>query len=145
MLENFFNVLKIPMTLISQSCSFLGDETFFRTFLYDILFFQNSRCHVVINVILDTWPEILWQIPNNNSGINMDPVLETAIWMIYNTGPASSLTDMKVHEARNKLYQFCGQRKPKTTADELIKNFIKLVEERHRYVHFLQIFFPEYS
>ena len=48
----------------------------------------------MINVFFDTWPEILFWTSNVESVI--DPFLETVIWMIYNTGPSTSLADMKV-------------------------------------------------
>ena len=48
----------------------------------------------MINVFFDTWPEILFWTGKTDTVI--DPLLETVIWMIYNTGPSTSLTDMKV-------------------------------------------------
>ena len=48
----------------------------------------------MINVFFDTWPEILFWTGNVETVI--DPFLETVIWMIYNTGPSTSLADMKV-------------------------------------------------
>ena len=63
-------------------------------FLFDIMFFRSPRSHVMINVFFDTWPEILFWTGDTKTII--DPLLETVIWMIYNTGPATSLNDMKV-------------------------------------------------
>jgi hypothetical protein len=60
----------------------------------------------------------------------IDPVLESAIWMIHNSGPATSLTDMKVWEAREKLTK-CGFRKPATTGDDFIKQLIQISSEHH--------------
>ena len=73
---------------------YAGDERTARMFLFDIMFFRNPRSHVMINVFFDTWPEILFWTGNAKTVI--DPLLETLIWMIYNTGPATSLADMKV-------------------------------------------------
>ena len=63
-------------------------------FLFDIMFFRSPRSHVMINVFFDTWPEIMFWTGNAETVI--DPFLETVIWMIYNTGPSTSLADMKV-------------------------------------------------
>ena len=49
----------------------------------------------MLNVFFDTWPEILFWTGNAKTVI--DPLLETVIWTIYNTGPATSLADMKVN------------------------------------------------
>ena len=55
----------------------------------------------MINVFLDTWPEILFWTGTNKTVL--DPLVETVIWMIYNTGPASSLNDMKVNINKDEL------------------------------------------
>ena len=73
---------------------YAGDERTARMFLFDIMFFRNPRSHVMINVFFDTWPEILFWTGDAKTVI--DPLLETLIWMVYNTGPATSLADMKV-------------------------------------------------
>ena len=72
----------------------VGDERTARMFLFDVMFFRSPRSHVMINVFFDTWPEIIFWTGQGNS--NIDPLLETIIWMIYNTGPSTSLADMKV-------------------------------------------------
>ena len=73
----------------------VGDERTARMFLFDVMFFRSPRSHVMINVFFDTWPEIMFWTGQGNS--NIDPLLETIIWMIYNTGPSTSLADMKVY------------------------------------------------
>ena len=73
----------------------VGDERTARMFLFDVMFFRSPRSHVMINVFFDTWPEIIFWTGQGNS--NIDPLLETIIWMIYNTGPSTSLADMKVY------------------------------------------------
>merc|ERR1719192_2241066 len=45
--------------------------------------------------------------------------------MIYNTGPSTSLADMKVYESRNKLEKLCGFPNPHTTGDALITHLIE--------------------
>ena len=72
----------------------VGDERTARMFLFDVMFFRSPRSHVMINVFFDAWPEIIFWTGQGNS--NIDPLLETIIWMIYNTGPSTSLADMKV-------------------------------------------------
>ena len=70
-------------------------------FLFDTMFFRSPRSHVMINVFFDTWPEILFW--TGTSKTVLDPLVETVIWMIYNTGPASSLNDMKVNINKDEL------------------------------------------
>ena len=62
-------------------------------FVYNTLFFKNTRTHVVISVFFDTWPELLKK-PEGDG--RLEPLAETIIWLIYNTGPATSMADMKV-------------------------------------------------
>lgn len=103
-----------------------GDEERARLFIYDILFFRNTRSHVAINILLETWHELMIV---NSMSTNADPVFSAIIWMIFNSGPETSLTDMKVHEAKNKLQRLCGVKKPEMTGDELIKQLIKITED----------------
>ena len=78
----------------------------------------------MLTVLLDTWPEI-FLYPN-------DPniLFETVIWVIYNSGPSTSCTDMKVPEVKQKLSSFriFG---PKYNGDDLIKKLIEHVEKQH--------------
>ena len=78
----------------------------------------------MLTVLLDTWPEI-FLYPN-------DPniLFETVIWVIYNSGPSQSCTDMKVPEVKQKLCSFriFG---PKYNGDDLIKKLIEHVEKHH--------------
>ena len=103
---------------------FSGDERSAKQFLYDTLFFRNTRAHCMLTLILDTWPEI-FLYPN-------DPniLFETVIWVIYNSGPSQSCTDMKVPEVKQKLSSFriFG---PKYNGDDLIKKLIEHVETHH--------------
>ena len=61
----------------------------------------------MINVFLDTWQEILLWTGNEETII--DPFLETVIWMIYNTGPSTSLADMKVFSPLLTILYFKGE------------------------------------
>ena len=103
---------------------FTGDQRAAKQFLYDTLFFRNTRAHCMLTVLLDTWPEI-FLYPN-------DPniLFETVIWVIYNSGPSQSCTDMKVPEVKQKLSSFriFG---PKYNGDDLIKKLIEHVEQYH--------------
>ena len=78
----------------------------------------------MLTVLLDTWPEN-FLYPN-------DPniLFETVIWVIYNSGPSQSCTDMKVPEVKQKLSSFriFG---PKYNGDDLIKKLIEHVEQHH--------------
>ena len=107
-----------------QILIFSGDQRSAKQFLYDTLFFRNTRAHCMLTVLLDTWPEI-FLYPN-------DPniLFETVIWVIYNSGPSQSCTDMKVPEVKQKLSSFriFG---PKYTGDDLIKKLIEHVEQHH--------------
>ena len=80
--------------------SFSGDENGVRTFLYDIFYHKYSRNHVFICVLLDVWPSVLaWHGHSTKEQMEkgqMDPLVDTIFWMIYNTGPASSLQDLRV-------------------------------------------------
>ena len=103
---------------------FSGDQRSAKHFLYDTLFFRSTRAHCMLTVLLDTWPEI-FLYPN-------DPniLFETVIWVIYNSGPSQSCTDMKVPEVKQKLCSFriFG---PKYNGDDLIKKLIEHVEKHH--------------
>ena len=103
---------------------FSGDQRSAKQFLYDTLFFRSTRAHCMLTVLLDTWPEI-FLYPN-------DPniLFETVIWVIYNSGPSQSCTDMKVPEVKQKLSSFriFG---PKYNGDDLIKKLIEHVETHH--------------
>jgi len=104
----------------------LGDEEMARDFLYDTLFFRNTRAHCMITVLLDTWPEIFLE-PNDGPDI----LFEAIIWVILHSGPATSLTDMKVPEVKQKLKEI-GIYQPKSiTGDDMIKQIIDYVEEKH--------------
>ena len=85
----------------------VGDERTARMFLFDIMYFRSPRSHVMINVFLDTWQEILLWTGNEETII--DPFLETVIWMIYNTGPSTSLADMKVFSPLFTILYFKGE------------------------------------
>ena len=120
---------------------FTGDEKMARMFLYDTIFFRNSRAHVMITIFIDTWPQLLQpqkvsassrpNLNSNNCELVADPIFGAIIWMIYNAGPANSLSDLKVYEARDKLKRYCQQPKPTLTADDLIRNLFTIVEQNH--------------
>ncbi len=111
---------------------YIGDEEEARVFLFDILFFKSARTHIMINILLDTWPEILqwpgFPMQKTPKNLNLDPLVHAIMWMIYNTGPATSMSDMKVFEARNKLQRLCGFQKPPESGADLVKHFIKLAD-----------------
>merc|ERR1719510_2360568 len=104
----------------------LRDEQSARQFLYDTLFFRNTRAHCMITVLLDIWPEVFMH-PNEPS----DLLFETILWVIFNSGPAQSLTDMKVPEVKNKLRHLCGILRPNLSGDDLIKKLVKMAQENH--------------
>ena len=85
-----------------------------------------------MNIVLETWPEILRKQPGIPIIANgpIDPLTETIIYMIYNTGPTQGLHEMKVYDCRNNL-KYLGFPMPSITADELAKKFVKTVEEFH--------------
>merc|ERR1719394_2441956 len=75
----------------------LGDEKTARQFIYDTLFFRNTRAHCMLTVLLDTWHELFLYPSSPNI------LFETVIWVIFNSGPSQSCTDMKVPEVKQKL------------------------------------------
>ena len=97
-----------------------------RQFLYDTLFFRNTRAHCMITVLLDTWPEVFMH-PNEPS----DLLFETILWVIFNSGPANSLQDMKVPEVKEKLRHICGILRPNLSGDDLIKRLLEKAQEYH--------------
>lgn len=121
------NLARIYLALLRYH----GDEDNARTFIYDVLFFKNARSHILLTVLLDTWPSILTWPGNKGCRRELDPVLETVIWMIYNTGPSTSKADMKVFEVHNKLNKLCGFRRPDYSGIDLVKHVIALTKERH--------------
>ena len=62
------SVDKLCTVLYDFFLFFLGDEQTARQFLYDTLFFRNTRAHCMITVLLDTWPEI-FSFPNESPDI----------------------------------------------------------------------------
>ena len=59
-------------------------------------------------------------------------IFKTIIWVILHSGPATSLTDMKVPEVKEKLRDRCNIYQPKSiTGDDMIKQLIEYVEEKH--------------
>jgi hypothetical protein len=61
--------------------------------LYDVLFACDSRSLLIANVFLETWPEIFRRPTSEGS---LDPLAETFIWIIYNTGVQTSKAELKV-------------------------------------------------
>ena len=89
-----------------------------------------------MNIVLETWPEIL----SKQSGMGpvgpdgtigpMDPLTETIIYMIYNTGPTKGLQDVKVYDCQYNL-KYLGFPRPSIKGEDLAKKFVKTIEEFH--------------
>ena len=71
-----------------------GDEVAAKNFLYDVIYFPNSRSHVMLTVFFDCWPEVMFWTGSGESVL--DPLLETVVWCVYNGGPSIGLQDVKV-------------------------------------------------
>ena len=82
----------------------------------------------MLHVIFETWPEILqrvfWNAPIK------DPVVETVVWMIYNTGAYHGCQEqMKVADVKTMLAQFCGYTKYFRQSKELVDEFLERVKK----------------
>ena len=71
-----------------------GDEVAAKSFLYDVFYHKGNRTFVMLTVFFDVWPEIMFWTGTSSTQLN--PLLETVIWAIYNTGPPNSLAELKV-------------------------------------------------
>ena len=71
-----------------------GNEEAAKSFLFDVFYHKGNRNFVMLTVFFDVWPEIMFWTGTSSSKLN--PLLETIIWAIYNTGPPNSLTELKV-------------------------------------------------
>ena len=71
-----------------------GNEEAAKSFLFDVFYHKGNRNFVMLTVFFDVWPEIMFWTGTSASILN--PLLETVIWAIYNTGPPNSLTELKV-------------------------------------------------
>ena len=71
-----------------------GNEEAAKSFLFDVFYHKGNRNFVMLTVFFDVWPEIMFWTGTSSSKLN--PLLETVIWAIYNTGPPNSLTELKV-------------------------------------------------
>ena len=121
------NLVRFYLVLLRQG----GLEERCRLFLFDMLFFKNSRNHIFICVLIEVWPEILvWphyaQHPHPQCVV--DPIVETVVWMINNTGPANCLRDLMVYEARNWLRERCNVHFPKVDGKDLVKKLLHQVQ-----------------
>ena len=74
---------------------YLGDEVAAKAYLFDVFYHKNNRNFVMLTIFFDTWPEILLWTGTTTSVLN--PLLETIVWAIYNTGPPNSLAELKVN------------------------------------------------
>ena len=124
-----FHCIHTPRIIFHFSF-FLGDDDAARQFLHDVLYFRPTRSHIMMNIVLETWPEILRKQPDMGPNGPIDPLTETIIYMIHNTGPTQGLQELKVFDCRNNL-KYLGFPMPPLTADELAKKFVKTVEEFH--------------
>ena len=125
-----------------------GDEVAAKSFLYDVFYHKGNRNFVMLTVFFDVWPEIMFWTGTSSTQLN--PLLETVIWAIYNTGPPNSLAELKVYElfrnvvtwnlpnnsylqvfeTRHKLEKICCLPQPKgMSADSLVKYFIDATEK----------------
>lgn len=119
------NVSRFFMALVR----FKGDEVAAKAFILDTFYHRSNRNFVMLTVFFDTWPEIMFWTGTSTTELN--PLLETVIWSIYNTGPPNSLAEMKVFEARHKLEKTCGLPQPKgVTNVDLVKLFIDTTERK---------------
>ena len=105
---------------------FSENENFVRRLIYDILYSRNTRSHIMLTTILDSWSDMFI-----NPGDATDIFYETIIWTIFNSGPGTSLTDMKVIEVKEKLKNLCKISRPQIQGDEIIKYIVKVVEMNH--------------
>jgi len=115
------NLTNIVITLLRYK----GDDTRARIFLHDVMFFKTPRSHVLISAFIDAWPAIITYYRTSNT---LDPLLETIVWLIYNTGEKKNLTEAKVHEARKKLRGRCSFPNPKSSQGTMYKNLITRAE-----------------
>jgi len=108
---------------------FKGDEVAAKAYMYDVFYHRSNRNFVMLTVFFDTWPEVMFW--TGTAATVLNPLLETVIWAIYNTGPPNSLAEMKVFEARMKLDKSCGLPQPKgVSAEDLVKLFIDTTEKK---------------
>ena len=120
------NLVRFYVVLMRQG----GLEEKCRLFLFDMLFFKNSRNHIFVCVLMEVWPEILcwpYHAPIPHQGTVIEPIVETVVWMINNTGPANCLRDLMVFEARNLLLQRCNVKFPKLDGKELVRKMLHQV------------------
>lgn len=118
------NICRFFMALVRYK----GDEVAAKSFLYDVFYHKGNRNFVMLTVFFDVWPEIMFWTGTSSTQLN--PLLETVIWAIYNTGPPNSLAELKVFETRHKLEKTCCLPQPKgVSADSLVKYFIDATEK----------------
>ena len=121
------NLVRFYLVLLRQG----GLEERCRLFLFDMLFFKNSRNHIFICVLIEVWPEVLvWPhyALHPRPQCVVDPIVETVVWMINNTGPANCLRDLMVYEARNWLRERCNVHFPKVDGKDLVKKLLLQVQ-----------------
>ena len=120
------NLVRFYIVLMRQG----GLEEKCRLFLFDMLFFKNSRNHIFVSVLIEVWPDLLswphYAHPPQPADV-IDPIVETVVWMINNTGPANCLRDLMVFEARNLLVRCCNVKFPKLDGKDFVRKLIHQV------------------
>ena len=122
------NLVRLYLTLLRAE----GLEMAAKQFLYDMLFFKNSRNHVFICLLVEVWPMLLMWPPFAkpiDGQTSLEPLLETMIWVVNSTGPASNLQDLRVYEARSLLARACHLKYVQQTSNQLLKKLIAGVKE----------------
>ncbi len=124
------NLIRMYLALLRAT----GSEDRAKIFLYDMFFFKSPRCHIAVCIFLDVWPEILmWQGYRTQEAFELrliDPVLDSVLWCVYNTGPPSSTRDLQVGEAKERVNRECNVRFPQVSAVEFCNNLLNNVESR---------------
>ena len=133
MLEQFACSLISPPIFLSDRffmalVRYLGDEVAAKAYLFDVFYHKNNRNFVMLTIFFDTWPEILLWTGTTTSVLN--PLLETIVWAIYNTGPPNSLAELKVNPSafsENICYTSCYKNTDNTYTSEKLLFFPRLI------------------
>ena len=81
---------------------------------------------IQIGIVVALWPEVF---PPQDSEMAKTPIMETIVWCVFNTDPATFSREMMVYETKENFEKDYGYKANSIKAEELVKNFIKLAGE----------------
>lgn len=92
-----------------------------RHFVYDLFYFKSPRNHILVGIVVALWPEVF---PHSSSPSAGNPLVESLVWAVFNTGPGQKSPEMKCQQTQDNFVKEYGYKQHSTKAEELIVKFI---------------------